>query len=113
MPYVQEKLRERWSHEQITERLRLQAACLNLPLINFKTIYLWIQKNSDSSKIWPFKGYGKYLRLKRPGKVFSKRTKSAVRYLPDLSDIDAPQAPIPMATGNAISYMVIGHQAIA
>lgn len=86
--YVQEKLRERWSPEQIAGRLRLQAACLNLPLISFKTIYRWIQKDSDSSKVRPFKGYGKYLRLKRPGKVFSRRTKSAVRYLPDLPDID-------------------------
>ena len=67
--YVQEKLRERWSPEQIAGRLRLQAACLNLPLISFKTIYRWIQKDSDSSKVRPFKGYGKYLRLKRPGKV--------------------------------------------
>ena len=88
MAYVQEKLRERWSPEQIAGRLRLQAACLNLPLISFKTIYRWIQKDSDSSKVRPFKGYGKYLRLKRPGKVFSGRTKSAVRYLPDLPDID-------------------------
>lgn len=52
--YVQEKLRERWSPEQIAGRLRLQAACLNLPLISFKTIYRWIQKDSDSSKVRPF-----------------------------------------------------------
>ena len=68
--------------------MRLQAACLNLPLISFKTSYRWIQKDSDSSKVRSFKGYGKYLRLKWPGKVFSRRTKSAVRYLPDLPDID-------------------------
>ena len=87
--YIQNRLREFWSPEQIEGRLKLmEAERFQLSSVCFKTIYRWIQKDAQSSKKRPFQGYGKYFRLKKQGKVLRRQLQSTVCYLPSLPSIE-------------------------
>lgn len=87
--YIQSRLREFWSPEQIEGRLKLMdAERFRLPSVCFKTIYRWIQKDAQSSKKRPFQGYGKYFRLKKQGKVLRRQLLSSLCYMPSLPSIE-------------------------
>ena len=66
----------------------MDAERFQLPSVCFKTICRWVQKDAQSSKKRPFQGYGKYFRVKKPGKVLCRQLLSTIRYLPSLPSIE-------------------------
>jgi len=72
LSYVRKNLCNYWSPEQIEGRL-----CVDYPnnpamRISFKTLYRWLQAGTFSTVPHPWKGYARYLRLKRGGKSFKR-----------------------------------------
>jgi len=61
MKYIVEKLRARWSPEDIAQKLVEQSEQLNLPLVSVQTIYTWIKKRHPEMK-----RYLSVLRKKKP-----------------------------------------------
>ena len=87
--YIQNRLQQFWSPEQIEGRLKqIDAVRFKLVPVCFKTIYRWIQTDTYSSKKRPFQGYGKFFRLKKPGRVLNRQRLATMRTLPDLPSID-------------------------
>lgn len=71
--YVDEKLKEYWSPEQIHGRLRVDYPTDSTMRISFKTIYRWVAKSLVGSSPLGLKSkYTKYLRFKRQRKYVSK-----------------------------------------
>lgn len=90
--YVDEKLRQYWSPEQIHGRLKLDYPHQPDMRISFKTIYRWIQKaRHNRSPLGTRVLYTKYLRLKKAGKRMSPKGPDA-RGRPTLPSIETRPA---------------------
>lgn len=72
LEYVRQGLKRYWSPEQICNRMRLDFPDDKRMRISFKTIYRWLERGTKTRPVHPWKGYGRYLRLKRQGKSFSR-----------------------------------------
>lgn len=72
LEYIRQGLKNYWSPEQISERLKLDFPEDARMRISFKTIYRWLAAGSASHNIHPWKGFSCYLRLKRAGKSFRR-----------------------------------------
>lgn len=91
--YIQEKLASYWSPEQIEGRLQVDFPDAFEMRVTFKTIYRWVEAGKMSTEPHLWKGYTRYLRLKRRGKTFTRvamRSQIKDRRLPSIET--RPQA---------------------
>lgn len=72
LDYVRQGLEQYWSPEQICNRMRLDFPENDGMRISFKTIYRWLEQGVKIKSSHPWRGYSRYLRLKRRGKTFSR-----------------------------------------
>lgn len=88
LEYVRRGLMMYWSPEQISHRMRLDFPHDKRMRISFKTIYRWLHKGRNSHRPHPWQGYFRYLRLKRPGKVFTRGVREMRGRRHDLPSIE-------------------------
>ena len=90
--YVRWGLKQYWSPEQICNRMRLDFPSNERLRISFKTIYRWLKQGVREQHSHPWRGYSKYLRLKRQGKSFSGSGSTTRGEAPNLPSIECRPA---------------------